>query len=64
MLRFLPLAVLGLLAACASPCDAIRADMRRLNAEAIRDPGIALDGRYLKRFQELAARSVEHECLN
>ncbi|WP_114391958.1 hypothetical protein [Oleisolibacter albus] len=58
-------ALLGLvgLAACAGPCDRIRDDMRTLNADTIRDPAMVNDGRYLARFQDLAARSVEHSCL-
>ncbi|QJE72815.1 hypothetical protein HHL28_06680 [Aerophototrophica crusticola] len=65
MPRRLPLALIGLLAlgACASPCDRIKEDMRQLNADTIRNPGIALDGTYMSRFQELAAQSVEHRCL-
>ncbi|MFV3077161.1 hypothetical protein [Niveispirillum fermenti] len=48
---------------CASPCDRINAEMRQLNADTIRDPTMAGDGRYLSRFQELAAQSVERGCL-
>jgi hypothetical protein len=55
-------ALLGL-GACTSPCDRINAQMRQLNADTIRDPNIAVDGRYLSQFQELAAQSVEHGCL-
>lgn len=51
------------LSACASPCDQIRADMRQLNANTIREPTMVLDGRYMTKFQDLAARSVEHSCL-
>lgn len=52
-----------LLGACTSPCDRINTQMRQLNADTIRDPNIAVDGRYLSQFQELAAQSVEHGCL-
>jgi outer membrane lipopolysaccharide assembly protein LptE/RlpB len=55
-------ALLGL-GACTSPCDRINAQMRQLNADTIRDPNIAVDGRYLSEFQELAAQSVERGCL-
>ncbi len=55
-------ALLGL-GACTSPCDRINGQMRQLNADTIRDPNIAVDGRYLAQFQELAAQSVEHGCL-
>lgn len=51
------------LGACASPCARIDAEMRQLNADTIRDPNMAVDGRYLSHFQELAAQSVEHGCL-
>lgn len=58
----LGVALLGL-GACTSPCDRINSQMRQLNADTIRDPNIAMDGRYLAQFQELAAQSVEHGCL-
>ncbi|MBJ7415077.1 MAG: hypothetical protein JHC88_06395 [Niveispirillum sp.] len=62
--RLLPLAPLVvLLSACASPCQRIDNDLRQLNADTIRDPAMASDGRYLSRFQELAAQSVEKGCL-
>lgn len=48
---------------CTSPCDRIDAEIRQLNADTIRDPAIAGDGRYISRFQELAAQSVENGCL-
>jgi hypothetical protein len=52
------------LSACASPCQRIDNELRQLNADTIRDPGMASDGRYLSRFQELAAQSVEKGCLD
>ncbi|AUN29149.1 hypothetical protein IP70_02080 [alpha proteobacterium AAP38] len=62
--RLLPLApLLVLLSACASPCQRIDNELRQLNADTIRDPAMASDGRYLSRFQELAAQSVEKGCL-
>lgn len=61
-LLFMPL-LLPLLAGCASPCQRIEDELRQLNADTIRDPAIAGDGRYLARFQELAAQSVEKGCL-
>jgi len=57
------LAVPLLLAACASPCDRIDEDFRQLNADVIRNPAIVTDGTYVRRFQDLAAESVEHQCL-
>lgn len=51
------------LSACASPCQRIDDELRQLNADAIRDPVRAADGRYLAQFQELAAQSVEKGCL-
>ena len=48
---------------CASPCERIDVEIRQLNADTIRDPTIAGDGRYISRFQELAAQSVENGCL-
>lgn len=57
------LAVLLLLGGCAGPCERIDRDLTRLNAEMIRNPAILTDGSYAKAFQELAAQSVEHECL-
>ncbi len=59
LLLLLPL----LLAACAGPCGRIDRELRQLNADTIRNPAIAADGRYLSQFQELAAQSVEHGCL-
>lgn len=59
----LALTCLLALGACASPCDRIKEEMRQLNADTIRNPGIALDGTYMTRFQELAAQSVENRCL-
>lgn len=53
-----------LLAGCAGPCQRIDAELRQLNADTIRDPAMAGDGRYLSRFQELAAQSVEKGCLS
>ncbi len=50
------------LAACASPCQRIDRDMRQLNADAIRDPAMVVDGRYLTRFQDLTAQRIENEC--
>jgi len=61
--RLLLLVPLLLLSACASPCQRIDNELRQLNADTIRDPGMASDGRYLSRFQELAAQSVEKGCL-
>lgn len=62
--RLLPFApLLVLLSACASPCQRIDNELRQLNADTIRDPAMASDGRYLSRFQELAAQSVEKGCL-
>lgn len=52
-----------LLAGCASPCQRIDDELRQLNADTIRDPAMAGDGRYIARFQELAAQSVEKGCL-
>ncbi|HYE51611.1 MAG TPA: hypothetical protein VEB20_18585 [Azospirillaceae bacterium] len=51
------------LAACASPCERIEDDFRQLNADAIRRPGLLMDGTYLDEFRDLAARSVENRCL-
>lgn len=63
--RLLPLLpFLLLLTACASPCQRIDDELRQLNADTIRDPAMAGDGRYMSRFQELAARSVEKGCLS
>lgn len=61
LLLLVPLSLV--LSGCASPCDRINAEMRQLNADTIRDPTMAADGRYLSRFQELAAQSVERGCL-
>lgn len=62
--RLLPLLpLLLMLSACASPCQRIDNELRQLNADTIRDPAMASDGRYLNRFQELAAQSVEKGCL-
>ncbi|ACI98397.1 hypothetical protein [Rhodospirillum centenum] len=58
----LSLAALVVLAACASPCDRVRDDMRQLNADTVRDPAMLTDGRYLKRFQDLTAEGIEHSC--
>lgn len=55
-------AALLVLAACASPCDRVRDDMRQLNADTVRDPAMLTDGRYLARFQELTAQGIEHSC--
>lgn len=63
MLLLTGLAGVLLLSACASPCERINADLRTLNAEMIRNPGILTSGKYASEFQELAARSVEHSCL-
>lgn len=63
-LPLLPLLLPFLLAGCASPCQRIDAELRQLNADTIRDPAMAGDGRYLARFQELAAQSVERGCLS
>lgn len=59
----LSLLLLASVAGCASPCSRIEGELRQLNANVIRDPATATDGRYLSRFQELAAQSVEHGCL-
>ncbi|OYQ33515.1 hypothetical protein CHU95_14055 [Niveispirillum lacus] len=61
--RAVPLLFLLLLAGCASPCQRIGAELRQLNADAIREPAMVGDGRYIARFQELAAQSVERNCL-
>lgn len=62
-LRLLPLPFLLLgLTACASPCQRIDTDMRQLAADAVRDPAMVLDGRYLTRFQDLTAERIENEC--
>lgn len=62
-LRLLPLPFLLLaLAACASPCQRIDGDMRQLAADAVRDPAMVLDGRYVARFQDLTAQRIENEC--
>ncbi|MFV3129128.1 hypothetical protein [Niveispirillum sp. KHB5.9] len=64
-LMLLPLLLLPpVLSGCASPCQRIDDEMRQLNADTIRDPAMAGDGRYLARFQELAAQSVEKGCLS
>jgi hypothetical protein len=57
------LPAIALLSACATPCERIDADMRQLNADVIRYPSMGGDGRYLSRFQELAAQAVERGCL-
>jgi hypothetical protein len=62
LLLLVPL--LLMLSACASPCQRIDNELRQLNADTIRDPGMASDGRYLSHFQELAAQSVEKGCLD
>lgn len=63
-LVLLPLLLLSpILSGCASPCQRIDDEIRQLNADTIRDPTMAGDGRYLARFQELAAQSVERGCL-
>lgn len=63
LLSLSPLLLPLLLGACAGPCARIDRELQQLNADTIRDPAIAADGRYLARFQELAAQSVEHGCL-
>lgn len=61
--RLLVLSLPLLLAACMSPCERIEADMRKLNADVIRNPTIVLDGSYITKMQDLAARGVENRCL-
>lgn len=56
-------APLMFLSACASPCERIEGELRQLNADAIHDPSMAADGRYLDRFRELGAQAVEKNCL-
>lgn len=53
---------LAFLAACASPCQRIDGEFRQLNADVVRNPAIALDGRYIARFQELTAQRIENQC--
>lgn len=65
MPRISPILALSLLlplAACASPCDRIDRDFRQLNADAVREPAMVVDGRYIARFQELTAQRIEYQC--
>jgi len=61
--RLLILSLPLLLAACMSPCERIEADMRKLNADVIRNPAIVMDGSYVTKMQDLAARGIENRCL-